>query len=241
METNASDQPVGGLVHGWDGARTPTSLALTGQFARLERLNPARDTEHLFAADSLDREGVSWTYLPYGPFASRSAYQEWVTEAAACADPYFFAVSCTDPLIQNGVGTAVGVASYLRITPEAGSIEVGHIHFSPLLQRTRAATEAQFLMMAHAFDDLGYRRYEWKCDDLNAPSCAAARRLGFTYEGTFRQGAVVKGRNRDTAWFSITDGEWPRVRRAFDDWLSPGNFDGQGMQRAPLRARPHFS
>ncbi len=137
-------------------------------------------------------------------------------------------------------GVPVGVASYLRPNPSAGSIEVGHIHLSPLLQRKRAATERQFLMMTHAFDDLGYRRYEWKCDDINASSRSAALRLGFRYEGTFRQDAVVKGRNRDTAWFSITDAEWPRVRGAFLDWLSPDNFDDEGRQRASLQARAPF-
>jgi len=129
------------------------------------------------------------------------------------------------------------VLSYLRIKPTSGSIEVGHIHLSPLLQRKRAATEAQFLLMQHAFGDLGYRRYEWKCDAFNAASCSAAARLGFTYEGTFRQATVVKGRNRDTAWFSITDAEWPGVRRAFLDWISSGNFNPDGIQRASLQVR----
>lgn len=237
MEINGLGQPVGDIVHGWKVVQPPTSRVLTGQFCRLERIDAARHAEQLFAADGLDAAGVSWTYMPYGPFASLSAYREWGTEVAACADPYFYAVVSIDPLMQEGSGKAVGVLSFLRINPKVGSIEVGYIHLSPLLQRKRAATEAQFLLMQHAFDDLGYRRYEWKCDALNAASCSAAHRLGFTYEGTFRHATVVKGRNRDTAWFSITDAEWPRLRRAFADWLSPDNFDEQGMQRVPLQAR----
>lgn len=238
METNKLGQPVGDVVPGWAGATAPTARALTGHFCRLERLDAGHHGTQLFAADGLDADGSSWTYMPYGPFASLSAYRQWLSAVANGSDPYFFAVIATDPQMQAGVGTAVGVASYLRINPSAGSIEVGHIHLSPLLQRERAATETQFLMMQHAFDDLGYRRYEWKCDDLNAPSRAAASRLGFTYEGTFRQGGVVKGHNRDTAWYSITDAEWPRVRRAFTHWLRRDNFDDAGMQKEPLQARP---
>lgn len=241
METNELGQPVGDVVQGWQVARTPTLEVLTGRFCRLERLDPQRHADQLFASDSLDTDGASWTYLPYGPFADRSAYQQWVAEVAACVDPFFYAVITTDPLTDQGPDTAAGVLSYLRITPAAGSIEVGHIRLSPLLQQRRAATEAQFLVMQHAFDDLGYRRYEWKCDALNAPSCAAAGRLGFRYEGTFRQAVIVKGRNRDTAWFSITDVEWPRIREAFTAWLSPDNFDDDGRQRAPLQARANTS
>jgi RimJ/RimL family protein N-acetyltransferase len=133
--------------------------------------------------------------------------------------------------------TPVGMASFLRIDPAAGAIEVGHIHFSPLLQRSPQSTETMFLMMRRVFDELGYRRYEWKCDALNAPSCRAAERLGFTFEGIFRQATHYKGRNRDTAWYSILDSEWPRIRSAFEDWLSPDNFDQTGQQRQPLKAR----
>jgi len=140
-----------------------------------------------------------------------------------------------DPrIIDLATGTATGVASYLRIDPAAGSIEVGHINYSPKLQRTIAATEAMYLMMRRAFDELGYRRYEWKCNALNAPSRSAATRLGFAYEGIFRQADVVKGRNRDTAWYAITDDEWPKLRAAFDCWLDPANFDAAGNQRVSL-------
>ena len=172
-----------------------------------------------------------WTYLPYGPFDSLDTYRAWTEEMSRRSDPLFFAI--IDHNSGHASGRAVGLASYLRIDPAAGSIEVGHLHYSPLLQRTPAATEAMFLMMERAFN-LGYRRYEWKCDALNAPSRAAAQRLGFTFEGIFRQAVVVKGRNRDTAWFSIIDAEWPALANAFRRWLDPANFDPQGKQRERL-------
>ena len=172
-----------------------------------------------------------WTYLPYGPFDSLDTYRAWTEEMSRRSDPLFFAI--IDRNSGHPSGRVVGLASYLRIDPAAGSIEVGHLHYSPLLQRTPAATEAMFLMMERAFN-LGYRRYEWKCDALNAPSRAAAQRLGFTFEGIFRQAVVVKGRNRDTAWFSIIDAEWPALANAFRRWLDPANFDPQGKQRERL-------
>jgi RimJ/RimL family protein N-acetyltransferase len=237
--TNALGQPVGFPVAGWTPRPTPTVSALTGHYCRLERLDPLRHAEELFAANQRDMRGESWTYLPYGPFADLPTYRLWVEEAASTRDPLFFAVIDTDA--GDGVprGRAVGVLSYLRIQPDAGSIEVGHVHYSPLLQRRRAATEAQYLLMQHAFDELGYRRYEWKCDALNAPSRAAAERLGFCYEGTFRQAAVIKGRNRDTAWYSITDVEWPAIRDRLTGWLAPDNFDDHGRQRTSLRRPRH--
>jgi RimJ/RimL family protein N-acetyltransferase len=180
----------------------------------------------LWDAFSLDVERRDWTYLSQGPYDTFDGFAAWARTAASTEDPLFFAIC-------DSAGRALGVASYLRITPAAGTIEVGHIHLSPLLQRTAAATEAMFLMMQHAFD-LGYRRYEWKCDALNAPSRAAATRLGFTFEGIFRQALVYKGRNRDTAWYSIIDREWPPLREALDRWLDPNNFDARGGQRARL-------
>jgi RimJ/RimL family protein N-acetyltransferase len=197
-----------------------------GRLCRLDPLDPAHAAP-LFEAHALDREGRNWTYLPYGPFASSAEYTRWVEWASAQDDPQFFA-------IVDGATRPVGVASYLRIEPAMGVIEVGHLAFSPLLQRRPAATEAMYLMMRRVFEELGYRRYEWKCDALNAPSRRAAERLGFTYEGTFRQMHVVKGRNRDTAWFSITDSEWPVLKRAFEGWLDPANFDAAGAQRRRL-------
>ena len=173
-----------------------------------------------------------WTYLPYGPFADPATYRHWLDQAAGGQDPLFFAIVAGEP------ARAAGVAAFLRAKPASGSIEVGHLAFSPALQRTTAATEAMALMMATAFDELGYRRYEWKCDALNAPSRRAALRLGFVYEGTFRQATVVRGHNRDTAWFSVTDAEWPRVKEAFRRWLEPANFGPDGRQYVSLSALP---
>ncbi|HUF76333.1 MAG TPA: GNAT family protein [Longimicrobiales bacterium] len=199
-----------------------------GRFCRLEPLDADTHAAGLHDAYALDEGGRGWTYLPYGPFGDFDTFAAWVAEAAASDDPLFFAILDADD-------APVGVASYLRIMPAIGTIEVGHIHYAPPLRRTPAATEAMYLMMRHAFEDLGYRRYEWKCDDLNAPSRRAAERLGFTYEGTHRQATIYKGRNRDTAWYSILDSEWPRVRDALERWLEPGNFDAQGEQRSALR------
>jgi RimJ/RimL family protein N-acetyltransferase len=181
----------------------------------------------LFEANALDADGRNWTYLFVGPFPDFAEYRAWVESQCKSSDPLFYAV------VDSALGRATGVASYLRIAPAAGSIEVGHINFSPLLQRTRAATEAMYLMMRHAFE-LGYRRYEWKCDSLNAPSRAAALRLGLSYEGIFRQAIVVKGRSRDTAWFAAIDQEWPELKNAFERWLDPENFDNEGRQRVSL-------
>ena len=222
---NHLGQPIGPSVGGWTPPPLPARDVLVGRYCRLEPLG-LDHARALWSADLLDTEHRNWTYLPYGPFDRYETYAEWVEHASSTLDPMFYAVLAPDP---------VGVASYLRTTPAAGSIEVGHIHFSPLLQRTVAATEAMYLMMRWAFD-LGYRRYEWKCDALNAPSRAAAVRLGFTYEGTFRQATVYKGRNRDTAWYSIIDRDWPAIRPVFERWLDPSNFDDQGRQRTSMRS-----
>jgi RimJ/RimL family protein N-acetyltransferase len=170
-----------------------------------------------------------WTYLPYGPFEDRESFQHWVEKSAAGDDPLFFA-------IVDGRARAVGVAAYMRIDRANGVIEIGHLNFSRHLQRTAAATEAMYLMLRRAFDELGYRRYEWKCDSFNAPSRRAAERLGFTYEGLFRQAIVYRQRTRDTTWFSITDAEWPARKAGFEAWLMPGNFDAASTQRQPLSA-----
>jgi RimJ/RimL family protein N-acetyltransferase len=193
-------------------------------------LSFAEHADALYEAYSADAEGRLWTYLPYGPFADRPAFDAWLQASAASqGDPLFFTI------IDHATQRPGGVCSYLRITPAAGSIEIGHLAYAPRLQRTTAATEAMFLLMRHAFE-LGYRRYEWKCNALNAPSRYAAERLGFQFEGIFRQAAVVKGRNRDTAWYSIIDQEWPALHRAFIQWLSPANFDADGRQRRSLTA-----
>ena len=194
----------------------------------MEPLDPARHAADLYESNALDAEGGSWTYLPYGPFETFDDYLYWLTENSRSSNPLFHAI------VDNATSKAVGVASYLRINPASGSIEVGHINFSPLLQRTPAATEAMYLMMKRAFE-LGYRRYEWKCDALNAKSRAAAQRLGLSFEGIFRQAAVYKGRNRNTVWYAAVDREWPELEAAFMRWLDPANFDQNGKQTITLR------
>lgn len=227
-ETNFLGQPVGLPVAGWTPRPRPAARTMTGRWCRLEPLDPARHAEDLDLANSADEQGRMWTYLGYGPFGQLGTYRRWAEEVAGGQDPMFFAILAGEPL------RAAGVAAYLRVQPEDGSIEVGHLAFSPGLQATTPATEAMALMMANVFDELGYRRYEWKCNSLNAPSRRAALRLGFVYEGTFRQATVVRGRNRDTSWFSVTDTEWPRLKEAFRRWLDPANFGPDGRQRVPL-------
>ena len=226
-QMNALGQPIGSRVDGWTPPLRPPLEPMVGRTCRVEPLNTERHAADIHAANLLDADGRSWTYLPYGPFDTLESHVAWVTSVTAVADPMFHAI--VDP----GTGRAVGVASYMRIDPPAGSIEVGHIHYSPLLQRTVAATEAMYLMMKRAFE-LGYRRYEWKCDALNAPSRAAAQRLGFSYEGVFRQARLTKGHNRDTAWYAAIDSEWPALDAAFRRWLEPSNFDALGRQRVSL-------
>jgi len=201
---------------------------MVGRFCRVEPLDPARHAADLFAANGLDKDGRNWTYLFQEPFADLGSYHLWLEQVAKGDDPLFHTI------VDLKSGKAVGVATFMRIDRANGVIEVGNINYSPLLQRTPAATEAMFLMMARVFDELGYRRYEWKCDSLNAPSRAAALRLGFQYEGLFRQAVIYKGRNRDTTWFSIIDAEWPVLKRAYQQWLAPENFDGEGRQRRGL-------
>jgi len=224
---NSLNQPVGLPVTGWNPPRAPSREPMEGRFCRLEPLNVESHAADLFAANALDVEGRNWTYLSYGPFQSLESYRAWIDATCMGNDPLFFAI------IEQKEGKAAGVASYLRITPASGSIEVGHINYSPLLSRTPAGTEAMLLMMKRAFE-LGYRRYEWKCDALNAASRTAARRLGFSFEGVFRQATVYKGRNRDTAWYAAMDEEWPALREAFEIWLRPDNFDESGKQRTRL-------
>jgi len=227
-EVNALGQPIGAAVNNWTPRPRPPLEAMTGRTCRVEPLDATRHGEDLHAANMLDADGRNWTYLPYGPFATVDAYVAWAAGVAGKDDPQFHAIVDLDS------GKAVGVASYLRIDPTAGSIEVGHINYSPRLQHTIASTEAMYLMMRRAFE-LGYRRYEWKCNALNAASRAAAQRLGFSYEGVFRQATVVKAHNRDTAWYAAIDREWPALDRAFRQWLDPSNFV-DGRQRISLRA-----
>lgn len=220
-------QPLGEIVANWHEPPFPAREVMHGRFCRLEPLDAAKHARSLFDAYALDPHGSGWTYLPYGPFEVFEDFLAWLEQQSGTRDPLFFAI--VDP----ASGDAIGVASYLRISPSCGSIEVGHLHFSPKLQRTPAATEAMYLMMRHAFE-LGYRRYEWKCDSLNEASRKAALRLGLSFEGIFRQATVRKGRNRDTAWYAAIDKEWPALREAFEQWLSPSNFDAQGHQRVSL-------
>jgi RimJ/RimL family protein N-acetyltransferase len=228
-EINDLGQPVGAPVPGWTPPPRPPRQPMAGAWCRLEPLDPDRHAQSLDAANRLDPTGANWTYLSYGPFATFDEYQAWARSAAAGDDPLFFAI------VDNRAGTAIGVASFMRIDPPNGVIEIGHLNFAPPLQRTPAATEAVSLMMARAFA-LGYRRVEWKCDALNAPSRRAALRLGFSFEGIFRQAVVVKGRNRDTAWYAVIDRDWPELREVHRRWLDPLNFDAEGRQLTALSA-----
>ena len=232
---NALGQPIGAPLAGWSLRQRPPRTAMMGRFCTLAPLDPERHAAELFAAYAEDTEGRLWTYLPRGPYAALDDYRSWADAACSGDDPLSHAI------IDNATGKAVVTAAYLRIEPQTGVIEIGSLAFSPRLQRRAPATEAMYLMMRRVFDELGYRRYEWKCDALNAPSRAAAERLGFRYEGLFRQATVTRGRNRDTAWFSVIDGEWPALKAAFERWLDPANFAADGMQRrslASLRSTP---
>lgn len=226
--TNTYQQPIGPALPDWQPRARPTSQALQGRSCRLERLDAARHAGQLYAAYAEADDGRDWTYLMSGPFADVASYRQHAELMQASEDPLHYAV------IDLGTGQAVGTLALMRIEPAHGVIEVGHVTLSPRLKRSRMATEAQYLLMRHVFDELGYRRYEWKCDSLNAPSRAAAQRLGFRFEGIFRQAIVYRGRSRDTAWFSVIDSEWPVVRQAFERWLDDQNFDAQGQQRQSL-------
>ena len=226
-ETPLPPLPLGIPLPNWRAPEPPSKAPLQGRYCRLERLSAEAHASDLHAANQLDRAGRIWAYLTYGPFESLATYREWMASTCGGDDPLFFAI------IDAASGKAVGVASYLRIDPRNGCIEVGHLCYSPRLQQTPAATEAMYLLMRRAFE-AGYRRYEWKCDALNARSRAAAQRLGLSFEGIFRQAVVVKGRNRDTAWYAAIDSEWPALDRAFGEWLAPANFDAAGQQRVSL-------
>ena len=227
---NAYQQPVGAPQPGWSPRPRPARGVIEGRHGRLEPLSAPQHAAELYAAFAQAPDGRDWTYMPVGPFADAASYRAHAEQAAAGTDPQHYAV------IDRATGRAVGTLALMRIDPAHGVVEVGHVAFSPLLQRTPLATEAQYLLMRHVFADLGYRRYEWKCDSLNAPSRQAATRLGFQFEGVFRQALVYKGRNRDTAWFSVLDGEWPALQSAFERWLAPANFTADGAQREPLAA-----
>lgn len=226
--TNEYGQPVGAPMPGWQPRRRPPRTPLQGRWCRVEVLAPERHAADLYEAFSHAPDGRDWTYLGAGPFASAAGHRAYLEEIAASTDTLHHTV------IDLATGRAVGTLALMRMDRANGVIEVGHVTFSPRLQRTPLSTEAQYLLMRRVFDELGYRRYEWKCDALNAPSRAAATRLGFQFEGIFRQAVIYKGRSRDTAWFSIIDTEWPARKAAFERWLSPENFDASGAQRRRL-------
>ena len=230
MPTSEFGQPIGAALPDWSPRPHPPRTSISGRFCLVEPLDPAAHGDELYECIGapVNHDG-RWTYLPYGPFENRDSFQRWLEKTAASDDPLFFA-------IVDERRRTVGVAAYMRIDRANGVIEVGHLNFSRHLQRTAAATEAMYLMLRRAFDELGYRRYEWKCDSLNAPSRRAAERLGFTYEGLFRQAIVYRQRTRDTTWFSMTDAEWPARRAALKAWLAPENFVAAGTQRQPLSA-----
>ena len=223
---NTLGQAIGPPLPQWQPPPRITHATLPGRYCRVEPLH-ARHAADLFAANALDTTGGGWTYLTAGPFADFAEYEQWVEKVSPCGDPLFHA------LIDLRTQKAVGVAAYMRIDAANGVVEIGSLKFSPPMQRTPVASEAMYLVMRHAFS-LGYRRYEWKCDTFNAPSRAAARRYGFSYEGVFRQAVVYKNRSRDTAWYGITDGDWPAIDAAFTKWLAPENFDADGKQRVSL-------
>jgi len=227
---NEHHQPVGHALPEWTPRARPAHDVIEGRYCRLEPLNAAAHAEDLFSGYCQQTDGSDWTYLPVGPFADLDSYRSHLQHAAASQDPQHWAV------IDLRTQRAVGTLALMRMDPANGVIEVGHVTFSPLMKRTPLSTEAQYLLMRRVFDELGYRRYEWKCDALNEPSRKAAARLGFSFEGIFRQALVYKGRNRDTAWFSIIDSEWPALRAAFERWLATDNFDAAGQQLTALAA-----
>ncbi len=225
LTPKSADQPVGPVVDAAP-AQKPGAAVLEGRFGRLERLDPARHAADLWRAFGADDR--LWTYMFYGPFADAGVFSNFLEKIAALQEQIYYAVVDRD-------GRAAGWAALMEMRPQARVIEVGSIVYAPALQRTALATEAQYLLARYIFETLGYRRYEWKCDALNAASRRAALRFGFTFEGIFRQHMIIKGRSRDTAWFAMLDSEWPRARAAFERWLQPENFDG-GRQRRSLEA-----
>ncbi len=225
--TTGNELPTGPVVDATPAER-PAAVKLDGRFCRIERLDLVRHGESLWLA--LKGHDALWTYMAFGPFRDEGTFLKWIEERVVLLDPFAYAV------VDRTSGRAVGTVTLMEIRPAMRVIEMGSIVYSPLLQRTTVATEAQYLMARYVFEELHYRRYEWKCDALNAPSRRAAERLGFTYEGTFRQHMIVKGRNRDTAWYSMTVDEWPAVKAAFEAWLEPDNFDANGTQKQGLAA-----
>ena len=227
MSTTDQTQPLGPFVDAHP-ARRPERTTLRGRTVTLVPLDAEAHADALFRGANGGEKDRAWTYLPYGPYADPAVFKASIAAQAQANDALFFAI------LDNSTGEVVGHQAFHRIEPTQRVIEVGHILYTPGMQRTIGATEAQYLFAAYVFDTLGYRRYEWRCDDLNAASKRAAARFGFTFEGVFRQHMIIKGRNRDTAWFSMLDSEWPARRVAFERWLDPANFDAAGRQKVSL-------
>lgn len=229
MKTNQFNQPIGQPVDGWEGCAPPDKVVLTGLFCRVESLDFSVHTDDLFDAYHAIPDMGDWTYLARDFFESKKEFKAYIQEILTRSDAKFYAI------IDLKTNKAVGLFALMRIDTKNGVVEVGNIIFSSLLKRTTASTEAQYLLMHYVFETLKYRRYEWKCDSLNKASKQAALRLGFSFEGVFRQAIVYKGRNRDTAWFSIIDSEWAQLKQSFINWLSPNNFDAEGHQIKSLK------
>ena len=223
-----SGLPIGPRLDDPDPAKAPARIELEGRYTRLEPLDPDRHGDDLHAASTPSDRAARFRYLPELPPDARDAFGAWLSGVSASSDPLFFAV------VDRATGRAEGWQTLMRITPVHRCIEIGNIYWGPRIAGTRVATEASYLFAAHVLEELGYRRYEWKCDALNAPSRRAALRFGFTCEGHFRRAVIIRGRSRDTAWFSIIDEEWPALKAAYEQWLAPENFDGDGRQRTRL-------
>lgn len=224
QQTNEFDQILGVPVENWRGCEKPVQSILAGNYCELKPIDINHHSSSLYKILGVDNPPSSWTYLPYGPFNSLNEFQTWLRCTTTTDDTMLYAIHDVNSK------QPIGISGYLRINPQHGSIEIGHLHFSELLKRTRLATEAIYLMMRHVFDELGYRRCEWKCNSLNKASCRAAERFGFQFEGIFRQYGVFKGRNRDTAWYSVIDSEWQTLNAKFLKWLDADNFDRSGQQ-----------
>lgn len=232
MNYNLYNQPIGDAVHSFHKPEKPDIEILEGKYSKLEHLSTCH-LDDLFEMLCDSNNDLSWTYLPNDPIHDKEAFSTLIHHYIHSEDPYFFVI------VDKTTNKALGMMSLLRINTKASTIEVGHIHYSPLLKRTRIATEVQYLLAKYVFESLRYRRYEWKCDSLNAPSKRAAKRLGFTYEGTFRQALVYKERNRDTDWFSIIDKEWPDIKQKYECWLDERNFKRDGTQIHKLSINSH--
>lgn len=231
---NPYDQPIGPAVAGWTERARPPRRALKGRYCRLEPVDPQRHADGLFAAYMEAPDARDWTYLFSERPETFTLFHEYLARLAKSEDPLHYTIMDTEAALGTEAAKPAGTAALMRVDPVHGVIEVGSIAYSPRLKRTRAGTEAMYLLMRLVFDELGYRRYEWKCDSLNGPSRAAAQRYGFTFEGVFRKAVIYKDRSRDTAWYSIVAEEWPRIRSALEVWLDPENFDAAGRQKRAL-------